>query len=390
MYNPGFEDELYKDRNQSFRKAVRAPKKNQRYLADKSDLYDPQDTSTASDVGYTTTWWTKYSWKRFLPWAPRAKGHPVKHPLDDSGFISFIFLSWATPMIMKGFKKPLETCDLGKLSRSDSAAVNYRRFERFWAEEVKKKGIKDASIGRVIYRTVRTKVIVSALLYVLMLLIMFVGPAFIINRMIKFVEMRTDSIGKGIALVVGLMVSEVSRSWFQSISFMINLRNGLNARSMAWMMVYNKMARLKNAGDKSIGELVNICASDAQRVFDCFFYGFFVIGGPFALILVIAYTTYILGPSALLGCVILFFMFPIQAFIGKIIGKLRTKAVVVTDRRVKLMNEVLSCIKLIKMYAWEKSFAKVIGEYLESLRSTQELYYLEIDEKVQFCMTVCA
>ena len=50
-----------------------------------------------------------------------------------------------------------------------------------------------------------------------------------------------------------------------------------------------------------------------------------------------------------------------KAFIGKIIGKLRTKAVVVTDQRVKLMNEVLSCIKLIKMYAWEKSFAKVIG-----------------------------
>ena len=52
------------------------------------------------------------------------------------------------------------------------------------------------------------------------------------------------------------MVSEVSRSWFESISFMINLRNGLNARSMVWMMVYNKMARLKNAGDKSIGEVM--------------------------------------------------------------------------------------------------------------------------------------
>jgi hypothetical protein len=50
-----------------------------------------------------------------------------------------------------------------------------------------------------------------------------------------------------------------------------------------------------------------------------------------------------------------------KAFIGKITGKLRTKAVVVTDQRVKLMNEVLNCIKLIKMYAWEKSFAKVIG-----------------------------
>ena len=51
------------------------------------------------------------------------------------------------------------------------------------------------------------------------------------------------------------MVGEVSRSWFQSISFLINVRNGLKARSMVWMIVYNKMARLKNAGDKSIGEV---------------------------------------------------------------------------------------------------------------------------------------
>ncbi|XP_046853330.1 ATP-binding cassette sub-family C member 5-like isoform X2 [Xenia sp. Carnegie-2017] len=108
--------------------------------------------------------------------------------------------------------------------------------------------------------------------------------------------------------------------------------------------------------------LVNICASDAQRVFEAFAYGPFVIGGPVALIVVITYTTYILGPSALLGCFIFFVMFPIQGIVGKYSGKFRGKAVRITDQRVKLMNEVLSCIKLIKMYAWEKSFAKVIGD----------------------------
>ena len=51
----------------------------------------------------------------------------------------------------------------------------------------------------------------------------------------------------------------------------------------------------------------------------------------------------------------------LQALIGNVIGKLRTKTVAATDQRVKLMNEVLNCIKLIKMYAWEGSFAKVIG-----------------------------
>ena len=79
MYNPAFEDELYGDRNQSFRKAVRAPKKNQRCFANGGDVNDSEDTSTSNNVGHlnkkTTTSWTKYNWKRFLPWAPRAKGY---------------------------------------------------------------------------------------------------------------------------------------------------------------------------------------------------------------------------------------------------------------------------------------------------------------------------
>ena len=81
-----------------------------------------------------------------------------------------------TPVISKGFKNVLEISNLGKLSREDLAAVNYRRFQRFWREEVKKKGIKEASIGKVIYRCVRTRFIASAIMLALMLLFTFVGP----------------------------------------------------------------------------------------------------------------------------------------------------------------------------------------------------------------------
>ena len=101
--------------------------------------------------------------------------------MDDCGFISFIFLSWATPIITRGFKNPLEMCDLGKVPRSHSTAVNHKRFQRFWAEEVKRKGIKDASIGNVIFRCVRTKVIASTVLYTLTLFLTFVGPVSILN-----------------------------------------------------------------------------------------------------------------------------------------------------------------------------------------------------------------
>lgn len=46
---------------------------------------------------------------------------------------------------------------------------------------------------------------------------------------------------------------------------------------------------------------------------------------------------------------------------AKLINKFRWKAMLVTDSRVRTMNEILSSIKLIKMYAWEDSFEKKIA-----------------------------
>jgi len=43
-----------------------------------------------------------------------------------------------------------------------------------------------------------------------------------------------------------------------------------------------------------------------------------------------------------------------------VVFKLRGKAIPVTEERVKLMSEIVTAIKLVKMYAWEKSFAKKI------------------------------
>ena len=71
MYDPVFEDEFCKDRNQSFRTAVRAPKRKQQFTrCHESDAEHSGSPNTATAAG-----WTKYNWKRFLPWAPRAKGY---------------------------------------------------------------------------------------------------------------------------------------------------------------------------------------------------------------------------------------------------------------------------------------------------------------------------
>jgi hypothetical protein len=50
----------------------------------------------------------------------------------------------------------------------------------------------------------------------------------------------------------------------------------------------------------------------------------------------------------------------VAAYLGKLIAKLRKEIAVRTDERMRLMDEIVSGIQVIKMYAWEKPFAKLV------------------------------
>lgn len=45
---------------------------------------------------------------------------------------------------------------------------------------------------------------------------------------------------------------------------------------------------------------------------------------------------------------------------GKWFGTIREKTAFHTDERIRLMNEIIPAMRVIKMYAWEKSFAKLV------------------------------
>lgn len=55
------------------------------------------------------------------------------------------------------------------------------------------------------------------------------------------------------------------------------------------------------------------------------------------------------------------------AYLGKLSGNLRLKIAKKSDERVKIMNEIISGIQVIKMYAWELPFEKVV----KTIRSSE-------------------
>lgn len=52
-------------------------------------------------------------------------------------------------------------------------------------------------------------------------------------------------------------------------------------------------------------------------------------------------------------------------FMGRMFGKLRLQVAVRTDTRVRIMSEIISACRIIKMYGWEIPFAKLIGDARE-------------------------
>ncbi|XP_037734014.1 ATP-binding cassette sub-family C member 12 isoform X6 [Chelonia mydas] len=298
------------------------------------------------------------SLKTMIPVRPKAKS--AVNPMDNAGLFSFATYSWLSSLMIKGYRHNINVDTLPPLSYHDSSEPNAKRFRLLWEAELARVGPEKASLGRVVLKFQRTRILVDVIANLICIILAALGPTVIIHKILQHSESVSQDIIRGIGLCIALFLAELSKVIFWALAWAINYRTAIRLKVAVSTVAFEYLLAFKSLTHISVGEVINVLANDGYRMFEAALFCPLPITVPALMIVCTIYSCLILGPTALTGTFVYIIFIPLQMLMAKLTSVFRRAAMSVTDTRVRTMNEILTCIKLIKMYAWEKSFAKAI------------------------------
>ncbi|XP_074657445.1 ATP-binding cassette subfamily C member 4-like [Tubulanus polymorphus] len=289
------------------------------------------------------------------------KHHLKTNPLEKANWLSKLIFWWINPIFRIGFKRRLEQDDLYNITDVNSAVYNADLLERQWRQEMAKiKEGKSPSFIRAIIRAYGPSYMVFGIFVFIIEAVKIIQPLLIIGLIGYFsgnvTETQAYLYAMGISLCA-LFLATVQHSYFQGVMSL-----GMRVRVSCCALMYRKALRLSNTSlnKTTVGQIVNLMSNDVSRFDIAVIFCHYLWLGPIQAVTVLALLWYNLGPSCLAGFAVLILLVPLQSYMGKLFAMLRRKTAVQTDERVRIMSEIISGMRVIKMYCWEKLFGDLV------------------------------
>uniref|UniRef100_A0A8K9WWA5 ABC-type glutathione-S-conjugate transporter n=1 Tax=Oncorhynchus mykiss TaxID=8022 RepID=A0A8K9WWA5_ONCMY len=347
--------------------------------------------------------------------------HPVCYPLqnpcpvEDASFLSKMLFWWFGGLVIRGYRTPLQAEDLWCLREEDSSDCIIADLEIDWARECTKLQQKEECslsgcrptgpklteqtqllkklrqeqnsgfcLFRVLARSFGPFFLKGTLFLVFHDAFMFSIPQ-VLSLLLGFMRDQDSDLWKGFMFAFLLFLLSSLQSLFNHQYMYSCFTVGMRVKTAVMGLVYRKSLVISSAARQSctVGEIVNLVSADTQKLMDMVVYFNAVWVAPIEIALCLYFLTHtLLGPSALAGIATVILIFPLNGFIAKMRSKLQEVQMCYTDSRIKLMNEILSGIKILKFYAWEQAFLERVLGYrekeLNALKRSQVLYSISI------------
>ncbi|XP_062035577.1 multidrug resistance-associated protein 1 [Lepus europaeus] len=341
------------------------------------------------------------------------------NPCPESGasFLSRITFWWITGLMVRGYRQPLTGSDLWSLNKEDTSEQVVPVLVKNWKKEcaksrrqpvkimyssskdpTKPKGgskmdvneeaealivkspqkERKPSLFKVLYKTFGPYFLMSFFFKAIHDLMMFAGPE-ILKLLINFVNDTKAPDWQGYFYTALLFISACLQTLVLHQYFHICFVSGMRIKTAVIGAVYRKALVITNSARKSstVGEIVNLMSVDAQRFMDLATYINMIWSAPLQVILALYLLWLNLGPSVLAGVAVMILMVPFNAVMAMKTKTYQVAHMKSKDNRIKLMNEILNGIKVLKLYAWELAFKeKVMDIRQEELKVLKKSAYL--------------
>ncbi|XP_039546373.1 canalicular multispecific organic anion transporter 1 isoform X1 [Pimephales promelas] len=360
--------------------------------------------------------------------SPEVKKRSQKNPEAKAVFLSRITFNWFNSMVFKGYKRPLVQEDMWDLNEDDSTRWICQRFEDVMARELRKargvlekkrrkrptrgeaqnglaKGVSQDVLvmeetGKkkekkkakkesesdypqswlipTIGKSFKGVLLESAFFKLIQDLLSFASPQ-LLKLMIAFVQDSSSFAWTGylyavLLLLVAFVQSVILQQYFQRCFVL-----GMKVRTAIMAAVYKKALVVSNDSRKesTAGEIVNLMSADAQRFNDVTNFIHLLWSCPLQIALSIVFLWIELGPSVLAGLLVMVLMVPINGWLATKSRAFQVENMKFKDSRMKIVNDILNGIKILKYYAWESSFeSQVQGIREKELKVMRKFAYL--------------
>ncbi|XP_064006538.1 ATP-binding cassette sub-family C member 3 isoform X2 [Pogoniulus pusillus] len=315
------------------------------------------------------------------PFFSPASKDPNPCPELTSGFLSRLTFWWFTSMVVLGYKKPLEDKDLWSLNEDDTSKVIVQQLSEEWDKEkaeckpqdevmyLKKpnhvlnhdgggpeeaevlirdnKQTRKPSFLKALLRAFGPYFFIGSFFKLIQDLLSFVNPQ-LLSILISFIKNKDAPAWWGFLIAALMFICAVLQTLVLHQHFQYCFVTGMRLRAGIIGVIYRKSLVITNSAKRSstVGEIVNLMSVDAQRFMDLVPFLNMLWSAPLQIFLA------------------LYFLWQVQ--------QMRYK-----DSRIKLMNEILGGIKVLKLYAWEPCFSeKVLEIRRNELRVLKKAAYL--------------
>jgi ATP-binding cassette subfamily C (CFTR/MRP) protein 1 len=267
--------------------------------------------------------------------------------------------------------------DVGLITKSERVATVSANFKTAWAKE-RALPKEQVSLWRALREVTGIWGMVFALIMQAISAAAQYGPPMILRSLsLHFAAIQCDHLGftcgqrlsDGVLwfLIAMLFVCPVVGTMFAARSFSIFVHVGCIIRSAIIPAVYEKSLVLSSRSkhEFSTGRIVNLFSNDLMHLqvfFQAFADPFFA---PMQLAVGLALIYQEVGVAMFTGFGVIVGVLPLMLVTFVLYGAWRGQKMKFGDTRIKLTNEILNGIRIIKFYAWERPFSQQIIDLRE-------------------------